>query len=1698
MAFLNDLASGISSALQEQAGLAENTPGNLDHKGQSFGKLGDFANEIDRSAHRSYVETGIIRNIRPRASEIIMQEPDITVIVKKRMVSSLSESYRPDLMDEDEKLFLRASKKLFQNKCRTISAYERLTKFDRIVSKNDGMLSDYAMPFVFNALDETLQSPQSLFVDEQDRAVMEKMLKIKRFSDPQYFTTWNVASDLAYTQSTGEGTGTFDLTLVNQITATNSVELGGGKASLTIEDPYKLMVITGADIEQAISDATSIFGQNNFFKITENNLRKTIVALTDQLNTTRLLRGASRIFFTINEDTLLFKKVRAIIDEEGREIQFSFDGGMFGADLFSFDNDSVKIDRLSTEGTNGLQGNEENLFKQIINNLYLVQGLQQTTRSENRSYNKATNYIRKKMDLHYKGKPIIQPMDVVYIFASTKTLADSKVTQGLNSNFINDSLLNQIDQTVSNIESAWSDLQNTFSGGSGGASGLEQERSAVAGPDFPLWLYSIMRNDFTKQTSGTCIFAGIVEDAPHSYANGKYTLNVNVKDNSHYLKMGQININPSVEVFNSALYDPLTPFNIDFDEASGFLRGEIPPLLDANIRLLNSRSIRSKLGRFRGSGIDEDLYNIVDIEHISSAGGSTASRSLGRKFRRKLTDPDGFVYRWKEGIGTLVMYGEPHSQLRTELGSFRSETSPNITQNPFAGQDVMNVISLLITGKPYSFNTYVKGALEWGKLNRNDLKNENLSVSFFKGLINDITKTNATWGGFIPFKSLIVNERGYDFLASGQFDFITKNESLNKMLRERAELFDQITSYATQYSNTPMFYKTGSSGLFEAIDDKADISGLESLTSELKLKDLAIKEARSDFSKSISNTNIQSEDGTLGIFGDDISFDPSITGTNTPINESKRIIERKELRDRIGFLTRRRVWKVRGNEDPNLFIVDDVYDKNYDIQAFEKALSTNLQLFNSTYSSVFEQVSLVSKFLGLEVFADSQGHLQARPPQYNRMPSTVYRNLLQQKAQNGVQIFPSYLERLFFTNIQGLTDHIEIIEDQIRLHAAALGRFNDKSTQYLIGVTFEFLTDEDTGTFSNDIRSLLDQNDPDLQEQRVSGALEALAQNLRGPLNAAINFSIVKKASVVNDRLSFIADTLNPEDRLSTIAARLEQKTRQSVSSSVQGILSNDRLITLSGRSQVDILKGTTAIGNFIAERQRLIKRLANAVKNLREGLSVNSDSSNSAQALLLPNLNRESTEIPEILVHMIENENVDDLGVGSGKRYILRDDKIISLSIIERAPDYNMVQVDGRLGGGLQKLPTGFNVSNGGNAIGTAWAVDYDMWRMYGFKGAQQVTVPFLSDPNTQCAPYAVFLLNLARKNIFQGNVTLIGNEFIQAGEVYYIEDRDLLFYANSVTHNFTYNGSYTTSIDLKYGHNPGEYIPTHLDIIGKGLYSNRHQADLVRQVRHGRVDDSNHLAAIIHDTTQSVSGGPDALESLVKNKYGDYNKKALGNLMLVTAGLLTPTNFGKVLTIELRVYSNSDPNINLPASSTVQKVAQSIRNWIINPSAMSLDGETMVPTTEFKNPVIDISRIKLVEVDLNPALEEEIRSPSTAAWSIARDMASDSPFVDQITALQEEAAKEGDDVKAEALGTSADFALIGAERKSLTNTIIDIWVTFADVDQAIEGSKKQESATNQAQQQNDQAIAANQPPAPAPPSDPFTFQSDGGLVNN
>ena len=118
----------------------------------------------------------------------------------------------------------------------------------------------------------------------------------------------------------------------------------------------------------------------------------------------------------------------------------------------------------------------------------------------------------------------------------------------------------------------------------------------------------------------------------------------------------------------------------------------------------------------------------------------------------------------------------------------------------------------------------------------------------------------------------------------------------------------------------------------------------------------------------------------------------------------------------------------------------------------------------------------------------------------------------------------------------------------------------------------------------------------------------------------------------------------------------------------------------------------------------------------------------------------------------------------------------------------------------------------------------------------------PFLKDAKDQCAPYALFLLARARRDVVQGTITVPGNEYYQLGDVIYINSRDMLFYVWSIKHNFSYDGGqFTTTLECRYGHTLGEYIPTPLDVIGKQMIREQEKFNRVLITRETAADQTH-----------------------------------------------------------------------------------------------------------------------------------------------------------------------------------------------------------------------------------------------------------------
>lgn len=1605
MGFLGNLAHQISS----QYSLGENQNNTLDSfvdgSYVKYGSLGDVAKTIDQSAERKYVEQGYLRNdpftTTPKQFEILMQEPSATILIKKRMFSSMAQNYRPDYMDKEEALYFKATKLLFANKCRQIAAMEKLSKIEKIASIA-GQIDNALMPLIFTltdisnfGIDGSSSGPFSKDLSNFTQTI-NTLRRLYAFNQPSKYTTWLTdISSLLQTQF-GQGTGVIELTNVSSFTTNVGLNLGSGNASFTIADPYELMNISEYDIECAIADATNGIYNTKIFQLGKENADQLINDLQVKLNYYRSARKASPITFKINPDTLLGRRVSAIIDRIGIDIRFTnssptavsiISGGAFGSDIYvapeylkdgavagldGLDSQKKKFSDIKGVSKHTGSDSELSIFKQLIKTIFSKLSLMANSVNAFQMANKNTNYARRKMRFNFLGKLMIQPMDVVHVYVSSKSRYDNRLMTGINNMFTGMGFLQNLNNSLTNFANSWDNLFNPSE-----SVNLQAEKCAIVGPNFPNFLWSVVRGQFVPEKEGVHTFGGLVDNARSSYSGGKNSVSVSCSDQSKYFDLGKINFNPGVDVFNGSMYDPLTPFKTNFDSVVSNAKETIPVLLDENKWLLTddgrSSLVKHKSGPTIGEPVTEN--SIIQDQKVSPTSGI-----LTKTFYA----PDGLVYRWKEGIGVFVQFGEA-----SQLNGADSVGSPNIFENPFAGQDVMNVLSLLITGRPYNFMTYWKTTVETTGVNKDTMSQQDIAHTFMESLRASLAKNNSLWGNFIPFKNLMVDDQTFSQKLRGQFDIVKQNADLNEKLKKLQDVQNKILIYGIPTNN--------------------DSISFSNVSPEYQ-KQMVIKEQlQKDIEAQISKLE-ESNESYYSMVGDDVTIDSG--AFLQEIGKDKNNVTnpkiRRLLRRQINSLTRRMSYNVRANDDKNLFIVDDFYDKDYDIAAYNLGLSGGLKLYNNTFTSVKENISNTAGLLNLEIFCDTQGHLRTRPSQYNRMPSSVFYKMMFLKKSTGVQVFPQFLEDLFSSNINTLVQRIEVIEDQIRLNCAALGYNDDINAVWFFGSNvkgqgeeFGFISNEDTGSIS-DVSVLMKLANIDSQDglngdasQLVSSLnkqnianediityanVKQQASSSKKTFNSAYRAKKVLDA-ITNEKLAiggygiYNVGAFSENQRVIDLINRIQTKTGQ--------IISKDKFIkTNTGLQTVylDVFAVTDEITTYVEERQKAIKSLYSAMKNVSAFKSLD-DNPNTSNLLQMPG-NYGHSEIPEVFEHMLEDESYDDLGPGSGSRYIIRRPQILSMDFTETDPRYTCVEVRGVMNPyAPTALPSGLNsFPQGGNAMVTAMAVDYDMWRNYGFTQPTPVDVPFFENPNTQCAPYATMLLSRARKEVLQGSITISGNEYMQPGEVVFLEDRGLLYYVDSVSHSFNYGSSFKTTLSLKYGHVPGEYIPTPLDVVGKMIFNNRDNASIVVQ-RQSNCNNENNMGIVQRDKSNPTVISTD---NNLSNYYSNDNSVTINNI-LFSASHFINTNGSSGNNVKAKVQLRIYYDDNNPVDYDLEKFANSTREILLGKLNADSSNNSSKTTNVNITPSLNKDNIDpVIAVNLHDTTDS--RSPSQPALAAAR----------------------------------------------------------------------------------------------------------------
>lgn len=1343
---------------------------------------------------------------------VTSQEPTLTVYLKKRAFSSLKDENNSNFMDPGEKLYLRATKILFEKKCSQIGAYESLTKASRLISE-DADLDVAQIDYVISMLQGSMSAAEESFEDEFQQAIedgdyakaniladdfnaSESMGRVvagliearRRAHKLNHATTtnWVIDPDQTDIHDVGRGSGVIELTLINSINTSLDLD-NRGSFNFSTQDPYNLMKITTDDIEIALSSAYTEIEQRATSTQTASDSPSLI--LEDAREKERELRdlrenkvaeafgfdksalggsNAAEIVFQINPSSLSPYKVEAYTP--------AIPGN-------TFDRDSFRLAMLQLPVEQQLTPKEDRLVGQIFFLLdrYVTETNKLNQKMLDRNHDEKTQYARRVLRKHYLGKSIIQPMDSVHVFIRGKTIKDGEVVGPLSS-VLNNSTFVQAGRGGQDVTDAI----------------LEEEMAQLGLKEagIPIDFYKQIRTGSFMRNAGIHVFGGLVKQVSERYnaSSGVYITDVSGESNTRWLSLSRVNVKPSLEQPQGLLEDPLTPFKIKTDIGTGLI-SEKPELLAENQRRISDKLLIDKSGVRKGAPIDEKTHE-QDRIYVDGAMQSIWQHT------------PGMVYTWKPGVMVATLDANLKTSLQgsdDDIDVLRRYAGLNIVSSPFQSMDAADIISLLVTGYPHNVERFYENSKSIGTFSA---PGSNASPSYFHSFFDITRSTNNAMGNFRPHRK--IEQQGKKL--SSKLKLYESFRQHNKRLEELRSTIAQAEDQKILINKTPLLSDASEASV--QARDRA-LKGLDDIISNTKDQldfegaEIAEKAQQAKDQGFIKNTS-------------DIVFKLDDMGSGIETDADSEAKRRAKLRDQtIRF---RSQYDCKFNTDDNLLVIADEYDDDLDIQAYIlSSIGQQQNLFNSEYKFPGEICDEVARTLDFEFFNDTQGNMIFRPPRYNKTPLSLLLKMFVLNADKDIKLYPPFLSEMFETRAQGVQRELDLIDLEIKEHALLLGK-EDTAADLTRMVTDGA---DDSEIVPNQFIGIKDVKIAESSAASLAAELIKTRYTIRGETGIDVK---IKDIDAAKKEIQKYNDPSNPQVN----ALRLQ--------------LSN-KLIQLVSRKQ---------------KLMPIVKRLQEQRDDYKDK-TVNGIDAKNIKSLLAP------------YQHLIEDDFNDFLGPGSAQRFIISDDQIISYDFTES--DENAVcrvDVNGELDllgdgpGNIGKLPALW-----------AGATDFDMWRQYGYKSNGPINKPYFKDAKTQCAPYALFMLARTRQDIVRGRITVYGNEYYQLGDVVYINSRDMLYYVYGVKHDFSYDGgTFTTTLDLRYGHALGEYIPTPLDIIGKSLIRNQSTFNkiLVSRETNNR-EDGVHLGVIKFKDEESS----DEYKAMLSEPFAFFNIPELQRSLLL-----------------------------------------------------------------------------------------------------------------------------------------------------------------------------------------------------------------------
>lgn len=1468
------------------------------------------------------------KSTKPKNRSYISQSPNAVILIKKKAFSTFSSNNDLKWMDKTEKMLLRATKALFAYKVNQLRAYESLTKLSEF-TKTYGEVNLSIFIDALNAakyldisdkkskleISNFISLISATFSDLNYDALKEDVLKILKrntFATQNYLSSWIVDPENPNDYTTGPGTGVIELCNFSGFSTNTVITSQGASASFNMQDPYRILNIIEDDIEVAITEA----------------IEGTLGLLND------LAYGA---LGTPPLDTSLI-------------VSSAFEMAGFG----SMD-PTLDID-----------------------------------------------YIRERLRVFYLGKTIINAGDAVHFFIKGNKFAINSANPDSNS----------FDTTP---DKSYFEIEDSI---------LEAEKRLFTNNYIDTETYRKIRK-LSDSFDFIHVFGGFVKgtDETTSPQQGS-SINVNCVSNMEWLSWSRFMENPTLNDPRGVLEDPLTPYKIKTDSTGEIILSGAPELLDENKELLKSGLLSFNSGILSGTNANES--NIYQGQY-SGAGSLFGSRVIQH--------PHGLIYRWKTGIITATADVKTSSDSESLASKRILQTIYGmlVSDGAISNLDVANAVSTMVTGQPYNVETFTRLAYEA----MNVVKGESgFSPSSAMSTILDSIKTqNKFFGNFKPFRLITMSQKTLNQLSGDFFGIEDSKLKINELRNKKNKIKVKIAQLQ------------GSNSIANINLQKKMIIG--TLQAELNAIDLAIS---AEMQIARSSMGVDASQVYNQAYLNDYSLNNVGNSADYEINRAMTVVS-----------SQRKIEDVRLNRDSNYLIISDLYDANTEIKLFGLNLKRqDFQLFKSSYTSVPDRINSLVDQTGFEFFCNTQGHLELRPPLWNRTPLTVLNALYKYQSSTNKKIVPDFLFKLFETRSSSLKLEISALNIKIAILAMILGRYPDSSLIPLPtennALAFPIYGEESLKFFgikvsnsnnstgisyiSSESKKLLSNEgiqqtnasasffvDFDIRESKkdaiAGNVLDLIGDFSTFFLESKPNFATTSSSGSIYDFAVEVAETDTDEvgdgpglskfsskdkftadsiedirnqflrmtgidpmmgfktsdgkkitekdlvyfgikneanravvletlnERVNNIFKELEKtiSSRNSLVTILKNNLKkqeeleqvNDSLLSgFSGESDQDIYdkafkSGLSDLGAAIAgikkegkseaeirldqaDARRKAERFADGMVSTRKTLSS------------LTDLMSGNAFTPTLFDHLIDDDTKNYLGPGSGKRFIINDEEIKTMSFNESPPDFVRVDVFGQASLIDENLKS---IYGGENLMLWAGATDFDLWRQYGYKSGKTVNAPFVNSAEYAAKPLALMHMMMQRVRIFSGNITVAGNEYYQPGDTIYIPSKGLLFYVTRVSHQFNIGSNFETTLQLEFGHPPGIYLPTPIDVIGE-QYNKQFlkQGDFL--TNRNTIGDDNYRVlepdgCIIFPAYAEISeNNLDALLSYRENQVAFYNM--ITNL---ATGLLTGS---RVLFIRGFVETKE----SIDKISEVEKRIDIVKKLFLNPVMLTQTNPT------------------------------------------------------------------------------------------------------------------------------------------------------------